>query len=115
VERLAVTGDDTGDNHSEESMDLFFFKPVIVRQNLGKPSNVVYSFVLGIKWKRMSRYRIYVMSPWHPWAFCAIQDGVQDDHQFKQTSRTPLLFNIERWYSCLTLRFRVKEFIKMVN
>jgi hypothetical protein len=59
---------------------------------LGVPSDVVYSFVLGIKWKlRMSRFRICMMPPWHPWAFCAIQDGVQDGRQFKQTSRTPLL------------------------
>jgi hypothetical protein len=62
---------------------------------MGVPSNVVYSFVLGIKWKpRMSRFRICMMPPWHPWAFCALQDGVQDGRQFKQTSRTPLLLNI---------------------
>jgi hypothetical protein len=79
---------------------------ILVRQNLGEPSNVVYSFVLGIKWKlRMSRFRICMMPPWHPWAFCAIQDGVQDGHHFKQTSRTPPLFNIERWFWCQTLCF----------
>jgi hypothetical protein len=77
-----------------------------VRQNLGEPSNVVYSFVLGIKWKlRMSRFRICMMPPWHPWAFCAIQDGVQDGRQFKQTSITPPLFSIERWIWCQTLCF----------
>jgi hypothetical protein len=65
---------------------------VLVRQNLGGPSNVVYSFVLGIKWKlKISRFRICVMPPWHPWAFCAIQDGIQDGHHFKQTPRTPPL------------------------
>jgi hypothetical protein len=72
----------------------------------GKPSNVVYSFVLGTKWKlRMSRSRICMMPPWHPWAFCTIQDGVQDGRQFKQTSRTPPLFNVERWFWCQTLCF----------
>jgi hypothetical protein len=75
----------------------------------GEPSNVVYSFVLGIKWKsRMCRFRICMMPPWHPWAFCAIQDGVQDCHQFKQTSRTPLLINTEGWFWCQTLCFQGK-------
>jgi hypothetical protein len=82
----------------------------------GYPSNVVHSFVLGIKWKlRMSRFRICITPPWHPWAFCAIQDGVQDGCQFKQTPRTPLLFNIEQWFWCQTLRFKVREFIEIVN
>jgi hypothetical protein len=70
------------------------------------PPNVVYSFVLGIKWKlRMFRFRICMMPPWHPWEFCAIQDGVQDGRQFEPTFRTPLLFNIERWFWCQTLCF----------
>jgi hypothetical protein len=83
---------------------------------LGEPSNVVYRFVLDIKRKlRTSRFRICTMPPYHLWAFCAIQDGVQDGRHFKQTDRTPLLFDIERWFSCQTLCFRVKEFIEMVN
>jgi hypothetical protein len=38
------------------------------------------SFILGIKWK----LRICVMprALWHPWAFCDIQDGVQNGHWF---------------------------------
>jgi hypothetical protein len=49
-----------------------------------EPSNAVYRFVLGIKWKlRMSRFRICVKPLWHHWIFCTIQDGVQDGLQFE--------------------------------
>jgi hypothetical protein len=41
-------------------------------------------------------------------AFREIQDGVQDDRHFKQTS------NIEQWFWCQTHAFRVKEVIEMV-
>jgi hypothetical protein len=89
--KILQTCEDLGENGSSTS------SPAEKPPFLGVPSNVVYSFFLGIKWKlRMSRFRICMMSPWHPWAFCTIQDGVQDGHQFKQTSRTPLLLNIER-------------------
>jgi hypothetical protein len=91
------------ESHCTTSQSIYI---MIVRQNLGEPSNVVYSFVFSIKWKlRMSRFRICMMPPWHPWAFCAIQDGVQDGRQFKQTSRTPPLFNIEQWFWCQILCF----------
>jgi hypothetical protein len=84
----------------------YLFSPAEKPTFLGEPSNVVYSFFLPIKWKlRISRFRICMMPPWHPWAFCAIQDGVQDGGQFKQTPRPPLLFNIKQWFWCQTLCF----------
>jgi hypothetical protein len=77
---------------------------------LGEPSNIVYSFVLGIKWKlRMFRFRICMIPPWHPWAFCAIQDDVQDGRQF-----TPPLFNIEIWFWCQTLFLGSRNSLKVI-
>jgi hypothetical protein len=67
--------------------DVLYFKtscPAEKPPFLGEPSDVVYSFVLGIKWTiRLSSFWICMMPPWQPWAFCAIQDGVQYGRQLK--------------------------------
>jgi hypothetical protein len=89
----------------------------LVWQNFGKPSNGAYSFVLGIKWKlRMSRFRICVMPPWHPPAFCAIEDGVQDGRQFNRSGITTtwdiishMVVNHSYRYLCLLTKWESKS------
>jgi hypothetical protein len=38
------------------------------------------------------------MLHWHPLAFCAFHDDVQDDSETKHVQK--LLFNIEHWFGC---------------
>ena len=82
------------------------FSPAAKSRFWHEPSKFVYSFVLGLVWKlRLSRIRICRVPTWHPWAFCVIQDGVQNGRRITKSPLSHLLIEIETHFLGLNLCF----------